>query len=1060
MVDKKSLIQDIEELKLRVSISGMLKRVRDGEDDLLTTAHSVPTLASVGMTDEAVAGMRALLLQRDEFGGWDEPATTIIALEALVALTLRKITVPHSDGAIDIAVKVLRDHRPLDQPEWELRLARAIVLSGLASQDAAVIDAGLLRARSLLEGSPAWNESLPERLHALLALTDLVTISKDPGTQDILTTMLKNIGMIGGDGSWMHEITSETAARAGNILEKLGHHDQAVAAYEFSSKLALHSSMSTTALKHRVELGVRLFGEPASNDLSQEKEPEEEASQTEVSNEVEETVATVSSDTKKENLPSDGFNGNGRVSAIVVQKHSDEEITKTLAALIRQSRQPEQIIVVWADSSQQVHLPEYAGEWVEVRHGSSRPLEGWKLGFSAATSQWVWPMRAGAEPEQNVLSTMVAATGEHDAVYVSRERGELELRLTDLIATPSLAPERCLLKRASVNIASHGQSFWEIAHLSLSSLDWAEKVESDGSIVKEAPQTLETLAALACELPRFHSRYHANSPEERQHRRKSLDKIRKALYSGYQEEQAPLVSLLVDGTASTEKLRSAVHAIIGNTSSIPFEVIAISGPDLNHSVSSAMEHMGVLVLESNAANPASAWNLAASQAKGLIWVFIDGSLEVESGWLEPLLHAMQEEQDAAIAGGLVQTSSMTVAHAGIAFHESAQPYRMHSTAPVVIPAIHRRRSFQALAGGLLLTDAGLFRKLGGLDESLNRDSALIDYCLKARQHGVRVIYEPKSHAVDSGVIQTATEGLQAIRERWSGRVVSDLEIYARMDGYNVLGGADALHLKPIGTTAKTSEPVAKAEMPKLPINGATLAESPVHGEEDYGKLASLLTRAELLMENGKYDVAEKELVGGQNQVNGNAQARVLYWTLLGDSRFRLDKPEEAYDCYQKAVKDDPSAERAWIGIGTYFLVKGELEQAQDIFSRVVNLNDTSMRGFLGLGNVMLRKGQASDALSQFIDANRIDPGYRPTIVGLVAAAVQAEEMDEALTPLRSYLDLHPEDSEARFHYAAILYGGNEVEQAREEAQRVLLVNPQHRGALELIDNLDQRTSTS
>lgn len=51
MVDKKSLIQDIEELKLRVSISGMLKRVRDGEDDLLTTAHSVPTLASVGMTD-------------------------------------------------------------------------------------------------------------------------------------------------------------------------------------------------------------------------------------------------------------------------------------------------------------------------------------------------------------------------------------------------------------------------------------------------------------------------------------------------------------------------------------------------------------------------------------------------------------------------------------------------------------------------------------------------------------------------------------------------------------------------------------------------------------------------------------------------------------------------------------------------------------------------------------------------------------------------------------------------------------------------------------------------
>ena len=218
-------------------------------------------------------------------------------------------------------------------------------------------------------------------------------------------------------------------------------------------------------------------------------------------------------------------------------------------------------------------------------------------------------------------------------------------------------------------------------------------------------------------------------------------------------------------------------------------------------------------------------------------------------------------------------------------------------------------------------------------------------------------------------------------------------------------------------------------------------------------LADAITRADSFFKSGDYSNAEETLVSMQSVLNGHVEERVTFWTLLGDARFRQDKPDEAYQCYRKAVNDDPSAERAWIGIGTYHMIKDELEDARLIFTRILELNPVNQRGHLGLGNSYLKEERPADALPHFKEAVRLDPRYRHAVVGLVAAAVQAEKMEEAVQGLVRYLDEKPEDVEVRFHLAAIYFGTSQGDLAKDHAEQVIQANPEHTGAQQILAHL-------
>jgi GT2 family glycosyltransferase len=57
------------------------------------------------------------------------------------------------------------------------------------------------------------------------------------------------------------------------------------------------------------------------------------------------------------------------------------------------------------------------------------------------------------------------------------------------------------------------------------------------------------------------------------------------------------------------------------------------------------------------------------------------------------------------------------------------------------------RNFLAVTGAALMTTRAVFDLLGGLDPLWPRDYQDVDYCLRLRQHGLRVVYTPYAHLV-------------------------------------------------------------------------------------------------------------------------------------------------------------------------------------------------------------------------------------------------------------------------------------------------------------------------
>ncbi len=258
MADYQNLRDDIRELAGRIATNGLVSMTHSAPPTFRAVVHIIPTLAERGAVKEATLLTGLLADQRDENGGWDTPWMTVYAIEALVGLALRGIML-EDPSVLDHAVRYLRGASSLSPVDRELRLSRALVLAGVAKKDAMLIDAGMLRARSVAEKGLSEDRPLTDVLHGLLALTDLYAISNDAATSEIIKEQIAKF-KIDSPEAWADDEENEVISRAGTILAKMSYKDAAIKAYDLAHKKSSHE-LDTVTLKHRIELGARLYGE-------------------------------------------------------------------------------------------------------------------------------------------------------------------------------------------------------------------------------------------------------------------------------------------------------------------------------------------------------------------------------------------------------------------------------------------------------------------------------------------------------------------------------------------------------------------------------------------------------------------------------------------------------------------------------------------------------------------------------------------------------------------------------------------------------------------------------
>ncbi len=173
-------------------------------------------------------------------------------------------------------------------------------------------------------------------------------------------------------------------------------------------------------------------------------------------------------------------------------------------------------------------------------------------------------------------------------------------------------------------------------------------------------------------------------------------------------------------------------------------------------------------------------NAAANGSDHDVLVFLNNDVEaIRPGWLDVLVaHALRPEIAAAgprllYPDGRVQHVGVVVGLGGAAGHVLAG---LDGDQPGYLGMAQLTRECSAVTGACLATRRSVFDELGGFDESLGLDLNDVDYCLRAAEHGRRVIVDPAAELVHHESPSRGTSGsvadISRFTDRWEERITA------------------------------------------------------------------------------------------------------------------------------------------------------------------------------------------------------------------------------------------------------------------------------------------------
>jgi GT2 family glycosyltransferase len=158
-------------------------------------------------------------------------------------------------------------------------------------------------------------------------------------------------------------------------------------------------------------------------------------------------------------------------------------------------------------------------------------------------------------------------------------------------------------------------------------------------------------------------------------------------------------------------------------------------------------------------------NAAARGMTGDHIVILDASIRVITPeWLERMLE-LSQRQDIAAVGARLRYLDGAVAHEGMVLG------RLGVAAPVD-QLLRVIKEVAAVSGACLMTRRAVFDEVGGLDEAFQRELFDVDYCMRVRALGHRVLCTPLAEmtwgdAHAAGTVDAAGNDERIFTQRWA-----------------------------------------------------------------------------------------------------------------------------------------------------------------------------------------------------------------------------------------------------------------------------------------------------
>lgn len=232
-----------------------------------------------------------------------------------------------------------------------------------------------------------------------------------------------------------------------------------------------------------------------------------------------------------------------------------------------------------------------------------------------------------------------------------------------------------------------------------------------------------------------------------------VDKISHNCYKViYEIRQRELISIIIPTKNKTYALKTCVESILNKSTYENYEIIIVDNKSTENEAIEYYKKVSnnpkiKILFYNKPFNYSAINNFAVTKARGEVLVFLNNDIEVITPqWLEIMLGCLQQPKVGAVGvklyypNGLIQHAGVILGIGGCADH--AFKYFEKTEKGYICRAI-LQQEYSAVTSACMMTRKDLFIKMGGFDEkNLPISFNDVDYCLKLREAGYRIVFTP------------------------------------------------------------------------------------------------------------------------------------------------------------------------------------------------------------------------------------------------------------------------------------------------------------------------------
>ncbi len=503
------------------------------------------------------------------------------------------------------------------------------------------------------------------------------------------------------------------------------------------------------------------------------------------------------------------------------------------------------------------------------------------------------------------------------------------------------------------------------------------------------------------------------------------------------------------------------------TDSVRYEVIIVDNGSTDSTEKILSSLAGDIQIIRNTQNLgfAKACNQGARAARGKHLVFLNNDTIPKRDWLKPLIQELESHADVAVVGSKLLYQDNTVQHAGVAISRVFRtPYHFFLGVPESFPAVNTRREFQAVTAACMLVRKETFEDVGGFDEGFVNGFEDIDMCLRIRELGKKVIYQPQSclYHLESQSPGRKTHDAANVKRflaRWEHQWIMDEDIEAYRSGYvirqdNSVGKLQT-KLIPIHEAADLGACERTVELQQLLLGQKCC---PISQMPQGQKIQDLLRN----VEEWPNDIGILVWVGRVCETLKCEQEAESFWKkllTLGDhpdarvglARLFLRKGmlHDAQEHVDALKSIFPGHAEGWLFQGVLSMQRQQYVEAKRAFEQSLVIVGGNSKARIGMGMACMGLEQVAEAWEVFEQVLSDNPDHVEAVGCLLQAGTALERWEALACHLTRFIERNPTNFEIRYALAGVQFRAGDLKQAKEHLTWLRLVQPNYDGLEDL-----------